>query len=272
NPSTAYHPQTDGLTERYNQELKTFLRLYVDYHQSDWVKYLKSAQFSYNNTVHSSHHETPFYASEGRHPYSGLNPRATDHVPAATSYAQHLKKVHEEIASALRQAKEAMKEVYDRHRQDARNYEVGDQVWLEATNLKSKRPSPALNERRHGPFKILEKIGASAYRLDIPPTWKTHNVFNEALLTPYTPPAFTNQANPPEPPPEMIDGEERYEVEAVINSKIIGRGAHRSMMYLVKWKGYSDRHNSWEPVANLMQDADEAIDDYHKAHPRRMRV
>ncbi|VDC06448.1 unnamed protein product [Peniophora sp. CBMAI 1063] len=99
-----------------------------------------------------------------------------------------------------------------------------------------------------------------------------HNVFNEALLTPYTPPAFANQANPPEPPPEMIDGEERYEVEAIINSKIIGRGAHRSMMYLVKWKGYSDRHNSWEPVANLMQDADEAIDDYHKAHPRCMRV
>ncbi|VDC02739.1 unnamed protein product [Peniophora sp. CBMAI 1063] len=269
NPSTAYYLQTDGLTEHYNQELKTFLRLYVDYHQSEWVKYLKLAQFSYNNTVHSSHHETPFHASEGCHPYSGLNPRATDHVPAATSYAQHLKKVHEEIASALCQAKETMKEVYDRHHQDARNYEVGDQVWLEATNLKSKRPSPALNERRHGPFKMLEKIGASVYRLDTPPMWKTHNVFNEALLTPYTPPAF---ANPPEPPPEMIDGEERYEVEAVINSKIIGRGTHRSMMYLVKWKRYSDCHNSWEPVANLMQDADEAIDDYHKAHLRRMRV
>ncbi|VDC02337.1 unnamed protein product [Peniophora sp. CBMAI 1063] len=238
NPSMAYHPQTNGLTEHYDQELKTFSA-------STWT------------TTRAT---------------SGLNSRATDHVPAATSYAQHFKKVHEEIVSALRQAKDSMKEVYDRHHQDAHNYEVGDQVWLEATNLKSKCPLPALNERCHGPFKILENIGVSAYCLDIPPTWKTHNVFNEALLTPYTPPAFANQANPPEPPPEMIDCKEQYKVEAVINSKIISRGAHRSMMYLVKWKGYSDRHNSWEPVANLMQDADEAIDDYHKAHPRRMCV
>ncbi|VDC03698.1 unnamed protein product [Peniophora sp. CBMAI 1063] len=206
-------------------ELKTFLCLYMDYHQSDWVKYLKSAQFLYNNMVHSSNHETPFHASEGRHPYSRLNPRTTDHIPAATSYAQHLKKVHEEITSALHQARETMKEVYNRHCQDACNYE-------------SKRPSRALNECRHGPFKILERIGASTYRLDIPPTWKTHNMFNKALLMPYTLPAFANQANPPEPPPEMINSKERYEVEAVINSKIIGRGTHRSMMYLVKWKGY----------------------------------
>ena len=70
----------------------------------------------------------------------------------------------------------------------------------------------------------------------------------------------------------MIDGEERYEVEAVIDSRIVGRGDRRSMMYLVKWKGYSDRHNSWEPVANLLEDADEAIDDFHKAHPRHKRV
>ena len=115
NPSTAYHPQTDGLTERYNQEMKTYLRFYVDYHQTDWVKFLKSAQFSYNNTVHSSHGQTPFYASEGRHPYSGLNPRAKDTVPAATSYVEHLTKVHEEIASALARSKQLMKETYDQH-------------------------------------------------------------------------------------------------------------------------------------------------------------
>ena len=70
NPSTAYHPQTDGLTERYHQEMKSYLRLYVGYQQKDWAKWLKMAQFSYDNMVHSSHGHTPFYASEGRHPYS----------------------------------------------------------------------------------------------------------------------------------------------------------------------------------------------------------
>ena len=270
NPSTAYHPQTDGLTERYNQEMKTYLRFYVDYHQTDWVKFLKSAQFSYNNTVHSSHGQTPFYASEGRHPYSGLNPRAKDTVPAATLYVEHLTKVHEEIASALARSKQLMKETYDQHRQGAREYKEGDQVWLEGTNLKSLRPSVALNERRYGPFQILEKVGASAYRLAFPDTWSVHDVFNEALLTPYVPPAFANQQLPPPPPPDVIDGEEEHEVEAVINSKVVGSGRKKSMMYLVKWKGYPDSENRWEPAVNL-ENAEEEVEKYWKAHPRRKR-
>lgn len=216
NPSTAYHPQTDGLTERYNQELKSYLRLYVDYHQTDWVKFLKTAQFSYNNTIHSAHGHTPFYASTGRHPYSGLNPRAKTVVPAATDFATHLKKVQEEVKSALNQSREEMKATYDLHRQDAREYEEGDLVWLEGTNLKSRRPSQALNERRYGPFKVLAKIGASAYKLEIPETWKVHDVFNESLLTPYRAPAFRNQEPPGPPPMELIDDEAEYVVDYII--------------------------------------------------------
>ena len=164
-----------------------------------------------------------------------------------------------------------MKATYDQHRQNARNYGEGDQVWLEGTNLKSRRPSQALNEHRYGPFTIVEKIGASAYRLDIPDTWKIHDVFNEALLTPYVPPAFANQEQPGPPPAETIDDEEKHVVEAVISSRIDGRGKKRSMRYLVKWKGYPESENSWEPEANLEHVA-EAIEDYFKAHPRRKRI
>ena len=163
-----------------------------------------------------------------------------------------------------------MKETYDQHRQGAREYKEGDQVWLEGTNLKSLRPSVALNERRYGPFKILEKIGASAYRLAISETWSVHDVFNEALLTPYVPPAFTNQQLPPPPPPDVIDGEEEHEVEAIINSKVVGQGREKSMMYLVKWKGYPDSETGWEPAANL-ENAQEEVEKYWKAHPRRKR-
>ena len=99
---------------------------------------LPYAQFSYNNTIHSAHGHTPFVASQGRHPYSGLNPRAKDVVPAATSYAEQLEKVHEEVKAALERSKAEMKATYDQHRQNARNYGEGDQVWLEGTNLKSR--------------------------------------------------------------------------------------------------------------------------------------
>lgn len=271
-PSTAYHPQTDGLTERYNQELKTYLRLYVDYHQTDWVRFLKTAQFSYNNTIHSAHGHTPFFASTGRHPYSGLNPRAKNTVPAATEYAQHLEKVHEEVKAALEQSKADMKATYDLHRQNARDYSEGQQVWLEGTNLKSRRPSQALNERRYGPFEIIEKIGASAYRLAIPDTWKIHDVFNESLLTPFHAPRFRNQEQPGPPPTEIIDDHVEYVVEAVINSRVTGRVGHQGMWYLVKWLGYPESENTWEPEEHLQPNAAEAIEDWHRAHPTRKRV
>ena len=116
----------------------------------------------------------------------------------------------------LERSKAKMKATYVQHRQNTRNYGEGDQVWFEGTNLKSRRPSQALNERRYGPFTIVEKIGASAHPLDIHDTWKIHDVFNEALLTPYIPPAFGNQEQPGPPPAEIIDDKEEHVVVAVI--------------------------------------------------------
>jgi len=66
--STAYHPQTDGQTERVNQELEQYLRLFVGERQDDWYTLLPLAEFSYNNHVHSSTQQTPFLLDTGRHP------------------------------------------------------------------------------------------------------------------------------------------------------------------------------------------------------------
>lgn len=66
--STAYHLQTDGLSERTNQTLKTYLRAYVSYQQDDWVDYLPLAEFAFNNAENSSIKQTPFHAMTGFHP------------------------------------------------------------------------------------------------------------------------------------------------------------------------------------------------------------
>ena len=63
NPSTAYHPQTDGQTERLNQEIEQYLRLFIDHHQSDWAEWLSLAEFAYNNKVQSSTGHSPFMVS-----------------------------------------------------------------------------------------------------------------------------------------------------------------------------------------------------------------
>ncbi len=70
-----------------------------------------------------------------------------------------------------------------------------------------------------GPFVITAKKGASAYTLKLLTNWHIHPTFNEALLTPYTPPTFPNQEQPPPPPPDLIEGAEHYEVKKVLDSR-----------------------------------------------------
>jgi len=70
--STAYHPQTDGQTERVNQELEQYLRIFIGERQDDWYTLLPLAEFSYNNHIHSSMQQTPFLLDTGRHPQMGF--------------------------------------------------------------------------------------------------------------------------------------------------------------------------------------------------------
>ena len=130
------------------------------------------------------------------------------------------------------------------HRQDDKvtpEMNVGDQVWLEGKNLQVTGQRKLL-PRRYGPYKITEKIGTVAYRLDIPETMKVHNVFHIDLLMPYketeaygTP--FTRR------PPIIDNKEEEYEVETIRDARRYGRT--RKLQYLVHWKGYPNSNDSW---------------------------
>ena len=73
--SMAYHPQTDGQTKQMNQELEQFLRMFVNYHQTDWLEWLAIAEFSYNNKIQSSTKISPFYANYGYNPHMGFKLR-----------------------------------------------------------------------------------------------------------------------------------------------------------------------------------------------------
>ena len=119
---------------------------------------------------------------------------------------------------------------------------IGNKVWLEGHNLKSDQPSIKLAAKRYGPFKITKVLSPITYQLQLPLSWKIHDVFHVDLLTPYK---ETNIHGPNfiKPPPDLIDGEEEYEVEAILDSRRWGRG--RKQQYLVKWKGYSDAENQW---------------------------
>ena len=95
NPSTAYHPQTDGQTERMNQEIQTYLRIFVNHRQDDWVHWLPLAAFAYRNRVHSATGFSPFFMTHGHHPFTGVETKQDLINESAIQFAERMKKIGE---------------------------------------------------------------------------------------------------------------------------------------------------------------------------------
>jgi len=153
--STAWHPQTDGQTERVNQELNQFLCLFVNERQNDWYDLLPIAEFQYNNHVHSATQQPLFLLDTGRIPRMGFEPsQAPSRLETVNEFTEQMKSATEEAKSAIRKAQEDMTRYYNRKRTPAPVYKPGDRVYLDASDIKTTRPSPKLSHRRLGPFEI----------------------------------------------------------------------------------------------------------------------
>ncbi|QRW20573.1 Retrotransposable element Tf2 protein [Rhizoctonia solani] len=234
--SSAYHPESDGQTERVNQFIEFYLRSYVTADHSDWATWLPLAEYAYNNARHSATGKTPFELVYGRNPVMSPSNVPTN-IPEADHVADTLAQEWKEAESALRMTKEKMAGL----KGTTPEYSIGEKVWLDGKNVELQTNSNKLDPRRLGPFEILEKISSHAYRLKLPETLKIHNVFYVGLLSKVH--ENPSQPFPEQPPPETIEGEEEYKVEQIIDSKR-QRG---KWFYLIKWKGYGPKDNSWEP-------------------------
>ena len=147
----------------------------------------------------------------------------------------------------------------DRFKQNIRPFYKEQKVWLDAKNLKTPYHSK-FAPKREGPFKIKDVLGPLTFCLELPKRWEIHNVFHASLLllfnaTDVHRPSFTNL------PPDLIDGEEEYEVESILKHQKRGQG----YQYLVRWKGYSLADDKWEPAASITN-ADKILSEYKKKH------
>jgi len=268
--STAYHPQTDGQTERTNQVLEGYLRTFVNYDQNDWYQLLPLAEHAYNNSATNAHKMTPFFANYGFHPQTEWMKEREAHNPGATLYAHWMQDINREAKQTLENTRESMRKYCDRKATAQPNIEVGDLVMLNAKNIHTKRPSKKLSPKLYGPFKVLEKKGSWAYKLEISPRWKFHPVFHVSLLEPYR---ASNRPTREQPPrdPEEIEGDLEWEVEKIVKSEIISytgkvRGRNKTrkeLRYFVKWKGCAEDENTWEPPKG-MGNAQEEVERFHR--------
>ena len=266
--SSSYHPQTDGQTERTNQTLEQYLRCFINYQQDDWVDFLHMAEFAYNNSIHSSTGFTPFFANTGYHPrWMMLEYPKVSNNPAVKDRLEQLKEVQANISDNLLHTQAKYKKVADKHRLDSTlenpKFKVGDRVWLLRRNVKTTRPCDKLDFQRLGPFVISHQVNEVAFRLELPSHMRLHPVFHVSLLEPWTSSSIPNRVVPPPPPVQLAEGPE-YEVEAILDSKVI----RNKLYYLVDWLGYTPEDRTWEPATNVTN-ASELIQEFHLRYPHK---
>ena len=175
--------------------------------------------------------------THGHEPNTGVETMKDGINESARQFAERMQHIGKQAAQALEIAQEAMKRHYDKHCKPSRDYKVGDYVYIEAQNFSTDRPNKKLEDKCYGPFRVEEKIGASAYRLKLPPKWKLrHPVFNEVLLTPAHDPEFPNQDKTSREVPTLL--EPKREAEVILDSRIVtGSDRSRKIHYLVQWSG-----------------------------------
>jgi hypothetical protein len=270
--STAFHPQTDGQTERLNQTLEAYLRSFVNYDMSNWAELLPMAEFAYNNSSSASTGTTPFYANYGYHP-AGHNPPSAKESsrtlnPASKVYAHWMTTVHAEAATHLEHARARMKQYADVRRTDAPPFVKDQLVMLNARHVRTRRPAKKLDHKMLGPFQITKVISPTAVRLALPKGWRIHDSFHVSLVEPYR---AGIQARPDpdqvlrEAPP--IEGE--YSVEEVKDSMETGG----KVRYLVKWEGYPAKKDwTWEPFEHFEgEGAQQLVALFHQQNPDKPR-
>jgi len=216
--SMAFHPQTDGQTERVNQELEQYLRMIIDHRQEQWPEWLGVAEFVYNNKAHSSTRMTPFKANYRQDPRMGFEGRKKGKYAGAEKFIKKMKEIQEEAKATLGKAQANMKKYADRKRSDVEEYKVGDLVMLSTKDLKYqmiRRRTEKLMERFVGPYKVKEIVSLNMVRLQLPSTVKIYLLVNVSRIRRYI--GQVEGQKKEQPALVIIEGEEEWEVERILN-------------------------------------------------------
>ena len=138
--------------------------------------------------------------------------------------------------------------------------QVSQKVWLDNRNLPLRYKSGKMTQRREGPFPITRKLGPITYELKLPDSWKIHNKFHVQLLTPLEENETYGEIFSA-PPPDLVDGEEEWEIEGIMNHKETGKGR----LYQIRWKGYPPTEDSWE-TEEALEHSQDILNEYKKSN------
>ena len=246
--STAFHPQTDGQSERTIQTLEDMLRAYALDFQGAWDKYLPLAEFSYNNSYHATIGMAPYEALYGRKCRSPIHwHEAGERKYLGPELVEQATEAVEKIQQHMKTSQNRQKNYADKRRKPL-EFTVGEQVFLKVSPMRGIMrfgKKGKLSPRYVGPFEILERIGPVAYRLALPPSMTgVHDVFHVSMLRKYIrDPSHVIQHQEIEITPEV-----KYEAQP---ERILDRQEKKLRnktipLVKVQWKNLTPEEATWE--------------------------
>ena len=254
--STAFHPQSDGQTERMHRTLEDMLRSYVSVRHDDWDLHLAAAEFAYNNSRQASTGYSPFYLNYGFHPRTPADIAAgNEPVQAAVDWLQAFESDQRLAQDSLAKAQQRQAQYADQRRSDL-EFQEGSRVLLSTANLTQpgQGRSRKFQAKWIGPFRVIEKLSPVAYRLALPSSFKIHPVFHASLLKAYQDgrEQFPARARDPAPPTWHPPVPPAREIDCVLDKR---RAVHATSQsdweYLVRYRGAPASDASWVPHAQL---------------------
>jgi hypothetical protein len=259
--STAYHPQTDGQTERINQVIQSYLRSYCNYEQNDLASMLAMAEYTYNNSKHASTKISPFYANYGFEARTSWATEIQFRNPASEMYGHYMNQVHQKLRQRLQESVELMQKHYNKRRKIMEPLKKGELVLLNGRNIRAKHCCKKLEDKMLGPFEVLSIWSNNRYcKLKLPDHWKLHPVFNIDLLERYKGTDSKKQVVKIEP------DREDWVMETIVASGPSDNNP-KQHVFLVKWKDYNQEENTWETYENLAEHDKKLLEDYYARNP-----
>ena len=186
------------------------MHTFCNHQQNDWAEWLPIVQYIMNSRPSSTTKKTPFELWMGHIPPAHQARHIAD-VPALEKREEELRTMRQDATKAMIEAQNSWIKLTN-----YQPYQKGEFVWLEGTNLHTTHPTRKLGSQRYGPFKILEVLGPVTFQIELPSQWKIYNVFHAKLLHPYKEMEQYGK-NFQEPPPDLIDGKPKWEVEKILN-------------------------------------------------------
>ena len=266
--TSGYHPEGDGQTERVNQTLEQYIRIYCNYQQDNWNSLLPLAEFSYNNAPAATTGVSPFFANKGYNPAITVHSEYELVSSRAHQFVTDLNELHEELRKAILLSQERYQVSADRNRIPAPDFKIGERAFVKAKFFRTTRPAKKFSEKYLGPYEIIAQAGPSSWTLRLPDSMRAvHPVFHVSMLEPCTPNTIPDRTQPP-PPSIDIDGEPEYEISEILDSKLDNRRRACKLLYLVRWSGYegTDDETSWL-LANELGHASEIVTEFHSKYP-----